>query len=294
MSTNEQSSTQISANAKKKGVEKESGIGGGGASWSTLEAEGEIEVNRDEEDSGMSTSDDDSPLANKLVLDDKLKKRFAILYLQRTHGTVSFRTDFIRRYKDHECERCASLSLECVTLDWERHIPCDECGKTRLPCSKMHLFKRELLMKRMGINEKTFDALYKEYQENLKGKEGAVGSRGKPDRIEEMERDELVSSDVERGKAEQTSGNKKRKTEDEEASKKKRPKTSLSRNQRGENETEPNAPRNTVVDTASVSENRRNDREENGGEDDNGLENVVETPIRQKATISHQKGSVRE
>ncbi|KAG7085492.1 hypothetical protein E1B28_003054 [Marasmius oreades] len=170
-------------------------------SWDVLD-EGESEVDSDcgqkVNNSGPGTSDVDSPLRdtdNSVMVSNAVKKRFELLYTSR-RGTYQDRLDFREKYKDQKCERCTELFMDCfMPKARERQIPCEGCRKSRQSCSKVHLYRREHVMRAMKIDEEMFYSLFLDYQENLNAGEqkGRKGGRGRRD----VEEDELESSDSE-------------------------------------------------------------------------------------------------
>ncbi|KAL0570343.1 hypothetical protein V5O48_011623 [Marasmius crinis-equi] len=154
-----------------------------------LEDYGESEVEVEVE------SDSDAD-AGTVTITSSLKQEFARFY--NVHGTNEERRKWKEDNRSLKCTNCASSKLPC-TAKPDLKIRCSECH-TSVPCSKMEVFRRDLMMPKLGIREvEVWETLNRGYlREKAKGKgKERFGS-------EDDEKDELELD----GEEEEEEGNK--------------------------------------------------------------------------------------
>ncbi|KAJ8096097.1 hypothetical protein PM082_000004 [Marasmius tenuissimus] len=171
---------------------------GAGELWAFLELGVEPEAKPDIKDE-IEDEDEDERDPNDLVDKVARKQQFSRLF-KNPHAELNA-SEWKKRNKNKRCERCSTRDLPCRSEILGRKLVCEQCNKTReRKYSRLDDFRKESIMKKMGLNETLWEELMKDHIED-KGRKGTyrrkeMGRRvGEAENQETEEVDELDSDD---------------------------------------------------------------------------------------------------
>ncbi|KAJ8095916.1 hypothetical protein PM082_015137 [Marasmius tenuissimus] len=95
-----------------------------------------------------------------------LKQQFLPLF-NNSHYPDHKVFEWKETHRNEKCERCATLGLPCTSNLGDRKLVCHECNSTNTKkCSRLNNFRKEFIMKKMGINEPLWEVLKEAFLED--------------------------------------------------------------------------------------------------------------------------------
>ncbi|KAJ8085755.1 hypothetical protein PM082_004573 [Marasmius tenuissimus] len=164
----EQNSACKKANNREEGVINELV-----PSISTLQfSEVDNEFVDEEHNSSDKLEDEDEKDPNDIVhkraatVTAALKQQFSSLFNNSRYPDYKV-LEWKETHRSKKCECCNVLGLPCTSSLRERKLVCQECNKTSArKCSRLNDFRKEFIMKRMGIDEDLWQVLKEAYLED--------------------------------------------------------------------------------------------------------------------------------